>query len=63
MIETREEFAQAYARRSGVTVEWLLERGREVRPCDCGEDMCEGWQMAYVKEPSYRVGRRDLPRL
>lgn len=40
---TAEEFEQAYARRSGVLVEWL-RRYRTVRPCDCGADDCEGWQ-------------------
>lgn len=49
---TREEFEQGYAERSGVSVEWLREHGREARPCDCGEDICEGWQMVHVKEES-----------
>ena len=39
-----EEFEREYAERSGVTVEWLREHGRVVRPCDCGEDGCEGWK-------------------
>lgn len=43
---TAEEFERQYAERSGVTVEAL--RGppwnRVVRPCDCGEDVCQGWQ-------------------
>lgn len=42
---TREEFEQAYAQRSGVTVEWLHEHDRRAYPCDCGEEGCEGWQM------------------
>lgn len=46
---TATEFAEAYAARTGVTVEWLREHGREVRPCDCGEDICEGWRMAHVR--------------
>ena len=44
------EFGRRYAERSGVTVEWLKEHGREVRPCDCGDEMCEGRQMAHVRE-------------
>ena len=40
-----EQFEKDYAERSGVTVEWLREQGRVVRPCDCGEDCCDGWQM------------------
>lgn len=42
---TSAEFARAYAERSGVSVEWLREAGRVVRPCDCREEGCEGWQM------------------
>lgn len=56
---TAEEFAEGYARRSGVTVEWLREHGREVRPCDCGEDGCEGWQMAHVREDEWFTARQD----
>ena len=52
MVITEKEFAEEYARRSGVTVEWLRERGREARPCDCGEFGCEGWQMAFTKHNS-----------
>jgi hypothetical protein len=42
---TREEFAQAYATRSGTTVRQLHTRGLRVRPCDCGEEGCLGWKM------------------
>jgi hypothetical protein len=52
---TVEDFARAYAARSGVTVEWLKENGREARPCDCGEEGCEGWQMAHVRELQWAV--------
>jgi hypothetical protein len=45
-----EQFAEGYASRSGTTVEALRALGREPCPCDCGEDGCEGWQMAHVKE-------------
>ena len=45
-----EEFVAAYAERSGVTVDWLRQHGQEVRPCDCGDEMCEGWQMAHVRK-------------
>jgi hypothetical protein len=41
---TAEEFERQYAERSGITVERLREMGRIVAPCNCGEDMCEGWQ-------------------
>ena len=47
---TAEQFAKEYADRSGVTVEWLKENGRQPRPCDCGESDCEGWQMAHLSQ-------------
>ena len=47
---TREEFEQAYAARSGVTVQWLRSQGLEAGPCDCGDEICEGWQMAHESD-------------
>lgn len=44
---TAAQFAQEYAERSGVTVEWLRQHGREPAPCDCGDMECEGWQMTH----------------
>lgn len=41
---TAEEFEQQYAERSGITVEQLRSMGRIVAPCDCAEDICEGWR-------------------
>lgn len=41
-------FGIKYANRSGVTFQWLRKHGREVRPCDCHYEDCEGWQMAHV---------------
>lgn len=43
---TAEAFAAEYARKSGVTVEWLAERGRTPMRCECNEPDCQGWQMA-----------------
>ena len=54
---TREQFEQAYAAGSGVTVEWLRERGREARPCDCDYEGCQGWQMGYIKELRHAIER------
>jgi len=48
---TADEFAQGYAERGGVTLEWLKSRGREVMPCHCDWDECEGWQMGYITDP------------
>ena len=44
MKMTAEEFERAYAERSDLTVERLRALGRTVRPCDCGDDLCDGWQ-------------------
>lgn len=44
-----EEFEAAYAERSGVTVEQLHEAGRHAEPCDCGDDLCEGWAMGHAQ--------------
>lgn len=45
---TSDEFEQGYADRSGVTVEWLHEKGQRAVPCDCGDAKCKGWQMASL---------------
>ena len=44
---TRYEFEAAYAARSGITVERLHQAGRYAEPCDCGDDICEGWAMGH----------------
>ncbi len=49
-------WAIEYAKRAGVTVEWLRDHGQEVSRCDCGEDICEGWQMAHVREDAFIAG-------
>jgi hypothetical protein len=38
-----EQFEREYAERSGVSIEWLRER-KTIRPCDCGDPDCKGWQ-------------------
>jgi hypothetical protein len=40
---TADEFERAYAARAGITVEELRQY-RTVRPCNCGDATCEGWQ-------------------
>lgn len=55
---TADEFTEQYAARSGVTVEFLRESGREARPCECGKAMCDGWQMAHIEE---NVQRQSVP--
>lgn len=47
---TLAEFEQAYADRSGLTVDQLHELGRRAVPCDCGDDICEGWGMGHASD-------------
>lgn len=62
---SRDEFEVGYAERSGVTVEWLHEHGQRAKPCDCGDALCKGWQMAsdpplYATDPRRQAsGVRD----
>lgn len=47
-----EAFEEAYAARSGISRETLLELGLFGAPCDCGEKGCEGWQMVRLGDAS-----------
>lgn len=67
VAESEEEFLERYARRSGVTVEWLKEQGQIVAPCFCGQTGCRGWQVvsASSRDPNMETtiipaGPRDL---
>jgi hypothetical protein len=44
------EFERRYAERSRITVEDLHRWGRYAEPCECGDPMCEGWQMGHQWE-------------
>ena len=44
---TARSFERAYAKRGDMTVSQLHELGGYGAPCDCGEDGCDGWKMAY----------------
>lgn len=57
---TLAEFEQAYAERSGVTVAYLHENGRRGEPCACGDESCEGWQMAHVER---ELSGGDVPEI
>jgi hypothetical protein len=46
-------FEQAYAERSGITVEQLRSTGRIVVPCKCGEESCEGWQSVNKEDEDH----------
>lgn len=53
---TAEEFEAAYAKRSGWTVE-RLRQFRTVRPCQCGDELCEGWQsISHERAERYDAG-------
>lgn len=45
MRNAAERFLEAYAERSGVTVEWIRSQGMDVYACDCDEGDCMGWQV------------------
>lgn len=45
MRETADEFETRYAAASGYPVKWFHANEMRARPCDCGEDICRGWQM------------------
>ena len=41
-------FIKQYCINSEISEKQLLEMGLFAIPCDCGEDNCEGWQMATM---------------
>ena len=45
-----EEFERLYAELSGLTVQRLRAMGRVVRPCDCGDEECGGWQSVNARD-------------
>lgn len=51
---TREAFIEEYCTRRGVSWAVLSER-RVCLPCDCGEEVCQGWAMV----PKDVAERRD----
>jgi hypothetical protein len=61
---TADEFERRYAERSGITVELMRSEGYVVRPCHCGEEVCEGWKMttpeAYNRDVAARK-RMKMP--
>lgn len=49
-FQTAEEFEQWYAANSGVSVELLHKWGMRGAPCDCGDEICTGWQMLHEQQ-------------
>jgi len=41
---SKEEFEKQYAERSALSVGKLRMRGISFEPCDCGDEICQGWQ-------------------
>ena len=46
---TRDEFILGYATRIGISTDDLLKEMEPLR-CDCQEEGCDGWQMAYPRK-------------
>jgi hypothetical protein len=46
---TADEFESQYAERSRISVEQLRASGRVFRPCQCGEEDCEGWRSTTLQ--------------
>lgn len=52
---TKDEFIDGYILRSGLIGQkvrteygFILSGAKHIaKPCDCGDEMCDGWQMAY----------------
>lgn len=55
-IEAMEE---AYAQRSGTTVQALHAAGRFGAPCDCGEEGCERFQMLHLRDKLLEAGWQE----
>ena len=59
---TADEFERAYAARSHITLDELRVY-RSVRPCDCGEAGCEGWQsISHERAAEYdaHAGKQEI---
>lgn len=49
---TQEQFEEMYARHSGCTIDFLKEELKlEALPCECGDEICHGWQMVRKDRP------------
>lgn len=46
---TADEFERSYAEAGGMTVD-ELRLFKTVRPCDCGDESCRGWQSMYHEQ-------------
>ena len=53
---TKDEFERAYAKRSACSLDELEMHGRVAVLCNCGDEMCEGWQMAHTEKGLRKFG-------
>ena len=55
--EAAEAFFEAYAERSGTTVEALKAHGLDVFECECDADNCGGFQVTTAENRALQQGR------
>ncbi len=51
------DFYSAYAKQSGISVEQLAALGKRAYRCDCGDAICDGWQMLSKREVEFDRAR------
>jgi hypothetical protein len=56
---TRDEFIAGYCAASKVTWEWLRQY-RDAVPCDCGDEICEGWAMISKEDAPWISATKRL---
>lgn len=56
MKETKEEFVRGWLARNKLTEKAFQKINLAAIPCDCTENTCKGWKMAY--KDRYQVARQ-----
>jgi hypothetical protein len=51
---TKQEFIQSYCQRSSIAPELILKTNIAI-PCNCGDEMCDGWAMVSKDDPAIRL--------
>lgn len=60
MALDHDEFERGYCERSGISVE-QMRQWNHVVPCDCGDEICEGWAMVPLDWVNHRgLIRREV---
>ena len=52
---TAEEFEAMYAKKSGISIQWLRDAGLRPLACACGEPECSGWAMVHDDLVNYHM--------